>query len=61
MILKKGRRSLLDEIPGIGPKRKRALIRKYGSIDKIRVADIEELASLPGMTRASATVLKDVL
>lgn len=59
--VKKGRRSLLDEIPGIGPKRKRALIRKYGSIDKIRVADIEELASLPGMTRASATVLKDVL
>lgn len=58
---KKGRRSLLDEIPGIGPKRKRALIRKYGSLEKIRVAEIDELASIPGMTRASATALKDVL
>ena len=61
MRAKKGRRSLLDEIPGIGPKRKRALIRKYGSLEKIRVAEIDELASIPGMTRASATALKDVL
>ena len=58
---KKGRRSILDEIPGIGPKRKRALIRKYGSVAKIRAAGVDELASLPGMTRATATALKEAL
>jgi excinuclease ABC subunit C len=58
---KKGRRSILDEIPGIGPKRKRALIRKYGSVAKIRAAGVDELASLPGMTRSTAAALKEAL
>ena len=58
---KKGRRSILDEIPGIGPSRKRALMREYGSIAKIRAAGIDELAALPGMTRPTAQALKQAL
>ncbi len=40
--------SALDEIPGIGPKKKKQLIKKYGTIKKIREASHAELASLVG-------------
>lgn len=53
--------STLDEIEGIGPKRRQALLRKFGSLEAIRQASIEELASVPGMTRAAAENLKGVL
>lgn len=53
--------SLLDEIPGIGPKRKRALIQAFGSIEGIRRATIEELAAVPGMTRKVAEELKGLM
>ena len=58
---KKGTRSAMDDIPGIGPKRKRALLRRFGSLQVIREAPIEELASTPGMTRSSAQKLKELL
>ena len=58
---KRGTRSVMDDIPGIGPKRKRALLRKYGSVQAIRTATIDDLASVPGMTRASAQRLKELL
>jgi excinuclease ABC subunit C len=41
--------SLLDEIPGIGPRRRRLLMRTFGSIEKIRAAAPETLRALPGM------------
>jgi excinuclease ABC subunit C len=53
--------STLDEIPGIGPKRRQALIKRFGSLDGIRAASVEELASVPGMTRKSAEELKGML
>src|SRR5207253_2840369 len=46
--------STLDEIPGIGPKRKRALLKAFGSLDGIRAASVDELTAVPGMTRKSA-------
>jgi len=52
--------SLLD-IPGIGAKRKRALIRQFGSIKGIRGASIEEITAVPGMTRYLAERLKQSL
>ncbi len=58
---KKGTHSAMDDIPGIGPKRKRALLRKFGSLQAIREAPVEELASVPGMTRTSAQKLKELL
>jgi excinuclease ABC subunit C len=50
--------STLEEIPGIGPKRRRALLKAFGSLDGIRAASIEEIAAVPGMTRKSAEELK---
>lgn len=51
----------LDEIPGIGPKRKTALLKHFGSLKKMREATIEELAAVPGMDRRSAEKLKELL
>jgi excinuclease ABC subunit C len=51
--------SALDGIPGIGEKRRNALFLKYGSIDAMRAADIDELAAVPGMNRAAAEALKN--
>ncbi len=51
--------SPLVEIPGIGPKRKQALLKQFGSLDGIRQASLEELAAVPGMTRKAAEELKN--
>ncbi len=47
-------RSLLDEIEGIGPARRKALLRAFGSLEAIRDADEEHLAHAPSMNAASA-------
>lgn len=44
------RGSILDEIPGIGPKRKKDLIKHFGTVKKIREASIEELQQVPGIS-----------
>ena len=46
--------SELDDIPGIGEVRKKALLRYFGSVGKIKVATVEELAAVAGMTRKAA-------
>ena len=51
---KSGMRSALDEIPGVGPKRKKALLRKFGSVKAIRESTVEEIAATPGFTRSTA-------
>ena len=43
---KLGMASLLDSIPGIGPARRKALLKHFGSVDKIRAASVEELKSV---------------
>jgi excinuclease ABC subunit C len=50
--------SQLDGVPGIGPKRRSALLKHFGSIDAVRAASIEELAAVQGMTRKAAEQLK---
>ena len=52
-------KSVLDEIPGIGPKRKQALLKHFGSIHAIGGASIDELAALDGMTRDAAEKVKE--
>ena len=47
-------RSVLDGVPGIGEKRKLALLSDLGSVDAIRSADVERLSQVPGMTRQAA-------
>jgi excinuclease ABC subunit C len=51
---KSGLRSALDDVPGVGPKRKKALLRKFGSVRAIKHATVEEIAATPGFTRAVA-------
>jgi excinuclease ABC subunit C len=51
---KAGIQSALDTIQGIGPKRKKALLRKFGSVKGVREAGLEEVAATPGFTRALA-------
>lgn len=58
---KKGIRSLLDDVPGIGPRRKAALLKRFGTVQAIRDASLDDLAAVPGMTRASASRLRELL
>lgn len=53
--------SVLDKVPGIGEARKKALLRNFGSIDKMREASIEELAAVESMNTAAASALKEYL
>jgi excinuclease ABC subunit C len=53
--------SQLDDVPGIGPKRRSALLKHFGSLDAIRAASVEELAAVPTMTRKAAEQLKGSL
>ncbi len=45
-------------VSGIGPKRKRMLMRRFGSLQGIKEASIEDIASVPGLTRSLALLLK---
>jgi excinuclease ABC subunit C len=53
--------SLLDSVPGIGPGRKRALLRKFGTVQAIREASPEQLAQVKGMNKSAARKLKEHL
>ncbi len=50
--------SRLDEIPGVGPKRKKALIRTFGSVKGIREASVDELADVDGINAQLAETIK---
>ncbi len=58
---KRGLASQLEEVPGIGPKRRQALLQHFGSIEAVRQANVDELAAVPGMTRRVAEQLKEAL
>jgi excinuclease ABC subunit C len=53
--------SALDNIPGIGPKRKKALLKKFGSIEAIKETSLEELRRTEGLTLAVAKKVKEFL
>jgi excinuclease ABC subunit C len=58
---KEGITSALDYISGIGPRRKKALLRKFGSIEAIKDISIEELSQTEGITPALAKKIKEEL
>jgi excinuclease ABC subunit C len=58
---KSGMESALDSVPGVGPKRKRALLRKFGSLSGVREAPVEEIASTVGFTQSLAEKVKQYL
>ena len=49
--------SQLDGIPGLGEKRRKALLKQFGSVKRIRAASVDELAGVPGIGPALAAVL----
>ncbi len=54
-------RSAFDDLPGVGPKRKRELLKVFGSIKRVRDAPVEQIAAVPGIGRALAERIKATL
>ncbi|MCH2537069.1 MAG: excinuclease ABC subunit UvrC [Dehalococcoidia bacterium] len=54
-------KSPIDLVTGIGPKRKRMLLRRFGSVSGIKQASLDEIAAVPGLTRSLAILLKQSL
>lgn len=46
--------SILDEVPGLGPKRKKLLLKYFGSVKRMRQAGLEDIAAVPGVPRQVA-------
>jgi excinuclease ABC subunit C len=59
--IKKISESILDEFPGIGERRKAALLKKFGSVQRLRTATVEQLAEIPGFGGKAAAKLKRFL
>jgi excinuclease ABC subunit C len=58
---KAGVASQLDGIPGVGPARRKALLKAFGSLDAIRIATVEQIAAVPGVPAQVAYAVKDNL
>ena len=54
-------RSAFDDLPGVGPKRKRELLKVFGSVKRVRDAPVEQIAAVPGISRALAERIKATL
>ena len=59
--LRKISESILDEFPNIGERRKAALLRKFGSVQRMRLASVEKIAEVPGFGGKAAAELKAFL
>jgi excinuclease ABC subunit C len=59
--LKRISESILDEFPGIGERRKAALLKKFGSVQRLKMATLEQLAEVPGFGGRAAAELKKFL
>jgi excinuclease ABC subunit C len=53
------KQSLLDDVPGIGPKRRDSILDRFSSVDEIRNASIEQLSSVPGVGPAAAETIQN--
>lgn len=59
--IKKISESILDEFPGIGEQRKAGLLKKFGSVQRLRAATLEQIAAVPGFGGKTAAELKAFL
>jgi len=50
--------SLLDDVPGLGETRRKALMKQFGSLKRLRAATIEELMAVPGIGRRTAEAVQ---
>ncbi len=53
--------SQLDEIPGIGPRRKKDLLKRFGSVKQLRAASLDDISAVPGFSQKLAELVKDYL
>jgi excinuclease ABC subunit C len=53
--------SVLDDVPGLGEVRRKALLKRFGSLKKVRAAGVEEIAAVPGIGPATAQAIADAL
>jgi excinuclease ABC subunit C len=60
-LRRRGLRSKLQEVPGIGTVRQRALLRHFGSLKRVREASLEALAAAPGMNARAARAVHEFL
>ena len=58
---KRIRESILEDFPGLGPKRRALLLEHFGNIDKLKAASVEEICSLEGIGNKTAAALKQFL
>ena len=58
---KRSVRSAFDDLPGVGPKRKRELMKVFGSIKRVRDAPVEQIAAVPGIGPSLAARIKATL
>ena len=57
LLRKRMKESLLDDCPGVSPRRKAALLEKFGSVERIRKKSAVEIAELPGISERSAEAM----
>jgi excinuclease ABC subunit C len=50
--------SLLDDVPGLGETRRKALMKQFGSLKRLRAATVEELVAVPGIGRRTAEAVQ---
>ncbi len=53
--------SALEAVPGMGPKRRQALLRRFGSLKRLAEAPVDEIATVPGISEALARRIKQAL
>jgi excinuclease ABC subunit C len=53
--------SLLDDVPGLGEVRRRTLVKHFGSLKRLRLAELDEIAQLPGIGPRTASAIKDAV
>jgi len=57
LLKRRMRESVLDECPGVSPRRKQQLLEKFGSVARIKRASADQLATLPGISAKSAAAI----
>jgi excinuclease ABC subunit C len=55
---KEGLASMIETVPGIGPKRRIALLKHFGSVQRLKEATVEEILTVPGMNRTTAEAVQ---
>ena len=53
--------SLLDDVPGLGEVRRKTLLKYFGSLKKLRLASVDEIAQVPGIGQRTAQAIKDAV